>query len=272
MNDTDCVRFLRETLPRMHLRWRGFRRVRRQVCKRLHRRLHQLQLPDLAAYRCYLDRHPPEWDILDGCCRITISRFYRDRGIYRLLERDALPGLAEQARECGRPAIKAWSAGCGAGEEPYSLAILQACSRDPACRQTRLDILATDADPVLLQRARAACYPYSSIRELPPGWREAAFRPDGDRFCLQPAYREGVRFLQHDIRDPVPDGPFDLVLCRNLAFTYFDAGLQRETGRRIASVLRHGGLLVLGAHERLPDETEGFAVWRTGIPLYRRQP
>ena len=49
MNDRDCVRFLQEMLPRLHLRWRGFRRVRRQVCRRLQRRLTQLQLADLAA-------------------------------------------------------------------------------------------------------------------------------------------------------------------------------------------------------------------------------
>jgi len=37
MNDRDCIRFLQETLPRLRLRWSGFRRVRRQVCKRLQR-------------------------------------------------------------------------------------------------------------------------------------------------------------------------------------------------------------------------------------------
>ncbi len=271
MNDRDCVRFLQEILPQLHLRWHGFRRVRRQVCKRLQRRLQQLQLPDLASYRQYLDRHPPEWDTLDSCCRITISRFYRDRGIYRQLEREELPWLAAQAQRRGMPRISAWSAGCGAGEEPYSLAILWALSPDPVFRHTGLEILATDIDPDLLQRARSACYPYSSIRGLPSDWRDAAFSHDDDRFCLQPAYRHAASFVQHDLRSAAPDGPFDLVLCRNLAFTYFDAGLQRETGQHIATVLRNGGLLVLGAHERLPDNLAGFEPWKTGLPLYRRK-
>ena len=271
MNDQDCVRFLQETLPQLHLNWHGFRRVRRQVCKRLQRRLQQLQLPDLASYRQHLDRHPSEWDTLDGCYRITISRFYRDRGIYRLLERKALPQLAAQAQGRGMPRIRVWSAGCGAGEEPYSLAILWALSPHPAFRHTGLEILATDIDSDLLQRARLACYPYSSIRELPSDWREAAFSRDGDRFCLQPAYRHAVSFMQHDIRSTAPDGPFDLVLCRNLAFTYFDASLQRETAQRIASVLRTGGVLLLGAHERLPNDHEHFEPCQAGLPLYRRQ-
>ena len=271
MNDQDCVHFLQETLPQLHLNWHGFRRVRRQACKCLQRRLQQLQLPDLASYRQYLDRHQQEWDTLDGCYRITISRFYRDREIYRLLERKALPQLAAQAQDRGMPRIRVWSAGCGAGEEPYSLAILWVLSPNSAFRHIGLQILATDIDKDLLQRARLACYPYSSIRELPSDWRETAFSRDGNRFCLQPSYRHAVSFMQHDLRSAAPDGPFDLVLCRNLAFTYFDASLQWETGQRIASALRPGGLLVLGAHERLANDHEDFEPWQAGVPLYRRE-
>ena len=271
MNDQDCICFLQEMLPRLQLSWRGFRRVHRQVCKRLQRRLKQLQLPDLASYRQYLRDQSQEWDIFDDCCRITISRFYRDQGVYRLLEREVLPLLAAQAQDSGIPRIRVWSAGCGAGEEPYSLAILWALSPEPAFRHTDLEILATDINVGLLQRARSACYPYSSIRELPPDWRDVAFSHARDRYCLHPDYRRAVCFMQHDIRSAAPNGPFDLVLCRNLAFTYFDVDLQRETGRRIASVLRNGGLLVLGAHECLPDSLEEFTPWQAGLPLYLRQ-
>ena len=271
MKDGDCVSFLQETLPRLRLRWPGFRRVRRQVCKRLQRRLDRLQLPDLAAYRQYLDRYPPEWQMLDDYCRITITRFYRDRGIFRLLEREASPRLTRKACERGEPCIRAWSAGCGTGEEPYTLAILWALAPDPAFRHTGLEILATETNTVLLQHAGVACYPFSSIRELPSDWRDTVFCLVDDRYCLHPAYRQSVNFKAHDIRSAAPEDSFDLVLCRNLAFTYYDTGLQRETARKIASVQRSGGLLVLGAHERLPDGLEDYAPWREGLPLYRRQ-
>ena len=55
MRDADCTAFLQEALPRLHLRWKGFRRVRRQVCKRIARRLTELGLPDLDAYRARLE-------------------------------------------------------------------------------------------------------------------------------------------------------------------------------------------------------------------------
>ncbi len=59
MRDQDCVRFLQLCLPRVGLRWAGYRRVRRTVCKRLRRRLGQLGLGDLDAYREHL-AHAPE--------------------------------------------------------------------------------------------------------------------------------------------------------------------------------------------------------------------
>ena len=51
MRDADCVTFLRWALPRLDLRWQGFREVHGQVCKRLKRRMKALGLADIAAYR-----------------------------------------------------------------------------------------------------------------------------------------------------------------------------------------------------------------------------
>jgi chemotaxis protein methyltransferase CheR len=61
VTDRDCVDFLRWALPQIGLRWEGFRKVRRQVCRRLRRRLDALGLEDLGAYRAYLREHPNEW-------------------------------------------------------------------------------------------------------------------------------------------------------------------------------------------------------------------
>ena len=117
MRDADCVRFLQWALPRLRLRWAGFRKVRKQVCKRIARRLGQLELPDLAAYVSLLSRRPEEWEHLDGLCRVTISRFYRDRAVFDCLGNEVLPELAAQARARGQRALRAWSAGCASGQK-----------------------------------------------------------------------------------------------------------------------------------------------------------
>jgi len=92
VKNTECVAFLQWALPQMRMRWPGFRKVRRQVCRRIGQRLRELGLPNLTAYRACLQRNPAEWQILDGACRITISRFYRDRGVFGSLEKTVLPG------------------------------------------------------------------------------------------------------------------------------------------------------------------------------------
>ncbi|HUS38260.1 MAG: hypothetical protein WBF93_12370 [Pirellulales bacterium] len=85
MKDAECVELLQWALPRLRMRWLGFRKVRRQVGKRVDRRLHQLGLDSVDQYRTYLAVHEGEWSVLNDCCRITISRFYRDRGVFDFL-------------------------------------------------------------------------------------------------------------------------------------------------------------------------------------------
>jgi len=264
MNDADCIRFLQWSLPRLGLRWAGFRRVRGRVCKRLRRRLAILGLKELSDYRALLEADAAEWRQLDGLCRVSVSRFYRDRGVWSRLERELLPQLVVQASMRGETRLQIWSAGCASGEEPYTLALMFALGDAP--KSCKPEILATDADPHLLVRARRAVYPGSSLRELPVKWR-AAFEKSGDEFCLGPEYRTPVQFLVQDIRRDFPDGRFDLILCRNLVFTYFQAPLQAVIAGRLAEVLVPGGLLLLGSHESLSEAVPGLTQERPW--LYR---
>lgn len=216
MTDHDCVTFLQDTLPRLGLRWPGFRKVRRQVCKRLQRRLRELDLPDLTTYHAYLDTHPAEWVVLDSLCRISISRFYRDRAGFDRLRDAVLPMLARHALNREERTLRCWSIGCASGEEPYTIKLVWLLAVQFHFPQVACHILATDADPHLLARAAAGCYSASSLRELPQEWQNAAFKPQADDYCLQSRFRQGVDFEQQDIRTATPDSIFDLILCRNM--------------------------------------------------------
>jgi chemotaxis protein methyltransferase CheR len=272
MTDAELVSFLQDVLPRMGMRWPGFRKVRGQVRKRLSRRLREIGLEDLDAYRVYLDAHEEEWAVLDPMCRITISRFYRDRAVYDALRDSVLPSLTEAARARGEKAVRCWSAGCASGEEPYSLALcwyLDVAGRAPGLE---LRVTATDADPQLLERAREGCYPAGALRELPPDWRTGAFaEKDGERW-LRARYRTGVEFVEQDIRTAMPPGPFDMVLCRNLVFTYFDEVLQGDLLGRMLARLSPGGTLVLGGHEELPPGSWSLIRPSRALPIFIREP
>jgi len=149
------VEFLQWALPRAGLRWAGFRKVRRQVLRRVRRRLGTLGLSDLDEYREFLETHPSEWDEFVALTPVTISRFYRDRAVFEVLEGVVLPAL-------GAP-VRAWSAACASGEEPYTLALLGVD-----------DVLATDIDPAMLRRADALNVQAAVLERL-----AGALRPGG---------------------------------------------------------------------------------------------
>jgi len=265
MKDADCVAFLQWALPQMRMRWGGFRKVRGQVCKRISRRMLKLELPTPSAYRSFLNENVDEWQTLAKLCRVTISRFYRDRGTFEILARDLLPRLAKTAS--GKE-LRAWCAGCASGEEPYTLKILWEFLVKRAAPDTKLKITATDSDPKMLERAGKACYPASSLRELPPGWKEQAFERTGNDYCLRGDYREGIEFLEQDIIRTAPEGSFHLVFCRNLVFTYFDEELQRECLQRITKNISPGGALIIGGHESFPQPHEGLQEWKKVKGIY----
>jgi chemotaxis protein methyltransferase CheR len=265
------VELLRWALPRLRLHWPGFRRVRRQVRRRLMRRMRELGIRDAASYRARLEADPAEWRRLDAMCRISISRCCRDRGLFEALEERVLPSLAERARAGGRSELRAWSAGCASGEEPYSLAILWRYALATRHPDVRLSIVATDADPRLLERARRGCYRASSLREVPPLVRSEAFERRGGLHCIRRELAEGVELACQDLCEEQPAGLFDLVLCRNVAFTYFAPDLQREALARILAHLRRGGALAIGSHESLPDEA-ALAPWPGARGVYERAP
>jgi chemotaxis protein methyltransferase CheR len=228
-----------------------------------------LGLSSLASYRDHLQTNPAEWLILDGLSRVSISRFYRDKRVFSLLEQVYLPDLARRVMEQGGKTLRVWSVGCASGEEPYTLNLLwefALLSRFPGLE---LQILATDADAALLLRAREACYGYSSIKNLPEVWRERAFFQVNTQYCLHDRFRTYVEFHQHDVRDGVPDGPYHLVMCRNLVFTYFDNGLQHAFLDRLQQNMSPQGLLLLGVHEQLPEAGHDFIACSTRWGYYR---
>lgn len=271
VQDSEGIQFLQWCLPRLGLRWPGFRKVRKRVYKRVARRIQELGLPGLSAYRAYLDTRADEWAVLDGFCRIPISRFYRDRGIFQCLEEEVLPELGALAAHRGKTELNCWSIGCAAGEEPYTLAIVWRLGPGLRLPDLQVRILATDIDPENLARARRGCYARSSLKDLPPAYLELAFVPTAQEWCVGEPYRDGVTFVEQDVRQAAPPGPFDLILCRNVAFTYFDEARQRNALRTIVERLAAGGALVVGRGETLPDLDPGLEVWSARSGIYRRR-
>jgi len=260
VKDADCIAFLQWALPQLRLRWPGYRKVRRQVCKRVERRMKALSIESLDDYRRRLETHPEEWDVLDGFTRITISRFFREHDAFEYLCDTALPALRELAAP---DPVQVWSAGCAGGEEAYTLVIAAHEQGIP------LHVVGTDSDAHQLERARRASYSAGCLKDLPAPWRDASFAQQGESFALHDELRACVELLHQDIRKEMPNGPFHLILCRYLAFTYFDRPLQLYIAGRLLERTIPDGWVVLGKHESWPSDVPGLAEVRPGLRVYR---
>jgi chemotaxis protein methyltransferase CheR len=181
---------------------------------------------------------------------VPISRFFRDRRLWEALENKILPELIA----AGRGSVRVWSAGCACGEEVYSLKILW----DRMSRSTGtlpvLDITATDLNPLHLERAEAAVYSASSLRETPEEIASTCYEvgPGGKRFKLKPDLRAGIVWLRHDFLSGPPGSGFNLVFARNNLLTYYEKDRIGPALVDIVKAISAGGYLVVGSREKLP--------------------
>lgn len=78
-----------------------------------------------------------------------------------------------------------------------------------------------------------------------------------------------VEFRQQDIREEMPAGPFHLLLCRNLVFTYFAEDVQRQVLELLVERLLPGGFLVVGKKEIMPEVGPQFGLHDAGLGIHR---
>jgi chemotaxis protein methyltransferase CheR len=218
----------------------------------------ELELENINAYSEYLENHGEEMKVLDAICNITISRFYRDRGVFDFITNDVFPSMAERVRNNQQELIRCWSVGSASGEEAYTLTIIWKMAVLPESgRGLSVQVIATDRNTNIIERAEKGIYPGGALKELPQEWKNKAFEQTFDKreneYRIKNEFRQDVQFMEQDIRSKVPGGTFDLILCRNLVFTYFREDLQREVFQHIMTKLNPGGYLIIGNHESLPE-------------------
>ncbi len=206
---------------------------------------------DYAAYVGVLDRTPAELELLADALTINVTTFFRNQETWDWLGANVLPELLAE-RE-GR--LRAWSAGCASGEEPYTLVMLVAQVLDRMGRMDwlpRVHVDATDIDRRSLERATAATYPERAFAEVDPAVRTQFCVPAGEgRLTVCEALRTLVDVHRMELAGRWnAAGVYDLILCRNVII-YFDRATQEQLMDRFADRLAPRGVLVLGKVETI---------------------
>jgi len=202
---------------------------------------------------------------------VPVSEFFRDPPVWRAFREETLPRLDSF------PQINLWQAGCGRGQETYTLLILLA--EAGLLKKTRL--VATDINTEAINEARQGIW---SARDF-DAWRASYHAAGGERDLADYFEREGdkVRFCNDELRRAVEFTAHNLVvddvfmesqciICRNVLI-YFGPELQERVLQLFGRSLQRGGYLLLGKAESLPEPTDNEHMFQRideGINLYRR--
>jgi chemotaxis protein methyltransferase CheR len=240
--------FLKKITPFFGLQHRPFQR--RGVKRKIERRIIEIGLSNFDEYLLRVQKDPEEKSHLSKILTVTISRFFRDREVFGLLEHSIIPAIIKNKKE--KDGLKIWSIGCASGEEPYSFLLLWKGRYEKNIPQIHLTILATDINEKLLERAKEGRYKKSSLKEIPGEVLRSFFKIENGFYILDQSFREAVEFRRHDIIHEEPFLEMNIVFCRNLAFTYFSKESQMGVLKKIVSSLNKEGYLIIGKDEILP--------------------
>jgi chemotaxis protein methyltransferase CheR len=230
------------------------------VTSRLQKRLRELGLASYAAYHRLVVGDRAERQRMLECLCTHETSFFREPRQWEILEQRVYPAwraAADQGLRAKR--LRAWSAGCSSGEEPFSVA-MSLLRHLPGWD---VDVLATDLSERVLSAARAAEWPLAKAEQLPPSYRtEFMLRGCGaseGRMRAQPHVQKVIRFEQLNLNElgERQRGPFDLIFCRNVLI-YFDAASKDRVLRGLQRRLSPGGLLLLGHAEAFTSGREGL--------------
>lgn len=266
-NDSE-IAFLQWALPQMGYKWKGFKKPRGQVLKRIRGRIQELELSGgYSEYKQYLENNPGEWELLDRFCGVTVSKFFRDRKLWDFI-RDNL--LKEYIRTGNPDSVSIWSAGCCNGEEPYSITIIADQLSEKTDLEVKTEILATDRNEKVLSRGLNGIYPESALQELTEEEREKYFQTEKEteQYKISEKLIHHIEFEQRDIRRSFPRRQFDFVFCRSLVFTYYSLKHQQRFLSRLKSHLKKKGFLIIGGHEEIPATNWLKRISET-FPVYR---
>ncbi len=214
-------------------------------------------------------------ELLASHLTVNETFFWREPQTFEALERVILPEIIERKSNSGK-SIKIWSAGCSGGEEPYSIAI--ALSRFiPNIKDWKIQILATDISPVMLNKAEKGVYSKWSFRGT-PAWLKSNYFTliSENRFEISDKIKKMVSFSYLNLAGQCYPSPvnntnaFDIIYCRNVLM-YFNQDRFKRVTKNLHNALLYNGYLIVSANELSSQTFDDFEFVNVpGFTLYKK--
>ena len=200
------------------------------------------------------DKSGREFSVLIDSLSTNLTSFFREKQHFDFLTDQFLPALMERKRKNSNFKIRAWSAGCSSGEEPYSIAISLLESTQGQGRWD-VKVLATDISTSILETAKAGIYDAERVSPVSLNQKRKYLEPHNNKdekaFKVSKELRDTVVFKYLNLMKDWPiKGPLDFIFCRNVMI-YFDKPTQERLINRYWDLLDSGGILFTGHSESL---------------------
>jgi chemotaxis protein methyltransferase CheR len=201
---------------------------------------------------------------------VQVSEMFRDPPYFLALRRQVLPLLRTY------PSLKVWVAGCSAGEEVYSLAIL---FKEEGLLERTL-IYATDINAQALARAESGVFEMERIAGFTLNHQRSGARSSLSdhytaaygRAVFDKTLRRNIVFSDHSLATDNVFAEVQLVSCRNVMI-YFDRALQERAIGLFREALCLQGFLGLGSKEtlRFSSHAPAFADFAPAERIFRKR-
>jgi chemotaxis protein methyltransferase CheR len=247
---------------RYHYDFRGYAQA--SLKRRLHTALGQFQCQTLSQLQDKVLHDPTVFPALLQFLTVQVSDMFRDPSYFQSLRTEVVPMLRTY------PSLKVWVAGCSAGEEVYSLAILL----------ERSLIYATDINPHALKLAESGIFDIARVASFTDNHMRSGARSSLSdyytarygRVMFNKSLRDHIVFSDHSLATDSVFAEVHLVSCRNVLI-YFERDLQDRAFGLFKEALCYRGFLGLGSKEslRFSSHTDAFDDVVVHDRIYRKK-
>jgi chemotaxis protein methyltransferase CheR len=187
---------------------------------------------------------------LTNLMTVNETYFLREEYQFQCMVDSLLPEIVSRKTDQGP--IRIWCIPSSSGEEPYSVA-LYLSERWPGIEQWDVEIISSDIDTGILQKARAGRYSARSVQHVPAPWLKKYFSRVENEYQLSDDLRQAVEFTRVNLSEPADTRAyrnFDLIFCRNLLI-YYDDVSRKAAAETFFDALNPGGFICLGHSESM---------------------
>lgn len=200
-----------------------------------------------------------ELQTLVNLMTVNETYFFREEYQFKCLVNSMLSEITRHKKD--KQPIRIWSVPSSSGEEAYSI-VIYLLEHWPGIAEWDVEIISSDIDTEILNRARLGHYSPRSVQHLPPDLLKKYFTPSGTGYQISDDLRQAVEFTHvnmMDVNDVREYRGFDVIFCRNLLI-YFDDVSRRQAAETFFDALKPGGFVCLGHSESMSRISSLFKV------------